>query len=71
MPQYRVELLDPYGARRQTLQISCVRDEDALLVASAKARGRAVNVWENTRLVGDLSARADADPWSTTEGEQR
>ena len=71
MPQYRLELLDPRGARRQTLLISCVSDEDALLVASAKARGRAVNVWENARLVGDLSARTEVAPWRNTDGEER
>ena len=71
MPQYRVELLDPRGARRQTLLISCVSDEDALLVASAKARGRAVNVWENARLVGDLSAKVDGTRWRNTDVEER
>ncbi len=56
---YRFQLLDSEMEPVHDLNLICLSDSDAMLIAQRIGGGRNVQVWDGRRLVGFVSARPE------------
>jgi len=52
MGEYRFVVLDARMHAARELTLSCLRDSDALMIAQVMSGGAAVEIYQNSRMVG-------------------